>query len=47
MSLKNCQIFTFPSIRLPATMGANKPAKLAVQFVNAIKIPAKRGVMSK
>lgn len=38
---------TFPSIRFPAAMGAKRPAKLAVQFVNDIKIPAKRGVMSK
>lgn len=34
-------------MRLPATIGANKPAKFAVQFVNAIKIPANRGVISK
>lgn len=38
---------TFPSIKFPATIGAKRPAKLAVQFVKAIKIPAKRGVISK
>lgn len=32
---------------LPATMGANRPKKLAKQLVNDIKIPAKRGVRSR
>lgn len=33
-------------MRLPATIGASRPAKFAVQFVNAIKMPANRGVIS-
>lgn len=40
-------IHTFPSIRMPATIGASKPAKFAEQFVIDIKMPAKRGVISK
>lgn len=31
----------------PAYIGAKSPAKLAKQFVNAIKIPANRGEISK
>lgn len=44
---KNAAPLTFPSIKKPATIGANKPAKFAVQFVKAIKMPANRGVISK
>lgn len=39
--------FTFPSMMLPATMGARRPKKFAKQFVNDIRIPAKRGVRSR
>ncbi len=38
---------TFPSMIFPATIGAKSPAKFAVQFVKDIKIPAKRGVISR
>lgn len=31
----------------PATIGANKPVKLAVQLVNDIKIPANLGDISR
>lgn len=31
----------------PAVMGAKRPARLAKQFVNDIKIPANRGDISK
>lgn len=33
-------------MRLPATIGAKRPAKFAVQFVNAIRMPANLGVIS-
>lgn len=47
IELKIQVTLTLPSIRFPAVIGARSPAKFAVQLVIAIKIPAKRGVMSK